>query len=275
MTLGDGGAQGDDGDEGQLDDLRVRVGGALAGADSRSLTVDLPASASESLTQVVVSRLEDGSMALAVDGVTHVTLGPGPSADWSPASTWSLFAPEGVLGGAGGDGALPFPATRSAGALAGLAVIGRGLRPDEISVRSCRFARIDYCFARPNSTGERASLATAGSHDLLDDSLTFEVTGAPPGTFGFLMAGSGLERVDVGQGTICLGAPVVRLDGELVEIDGAGTATFGGDVLGGIPGLDPGAPEELLLQFWFRDVAPDGSPSSNTTNAMRIRFCQG
>lgn len=275
VTLGDGGVQGDDLAEGQLDDLRVRVGGALAGADSRALTADLPASVTDSFIHVVVARLEDGSMTLALDGVTRDAIGPGPSTDWSPASTWSLFAPEGDLGGAGGGGARPFSATRSAGALAGLAVFGRGLRPDEVSLRSCRFARIDYCFARPNSTGGRASLGTAGSHDLLDGTLTFEVTGAPPGTFGFLMAGSGLERVDVGQGTICLGAPVVRLDGKLVEIDGAGTATFGGDVLGGIPGLDPGAPEELLLQFWFRDVAPDGSPSSNTTNATQIRFCQG
>lgn len=271
LTVGDAGIVGDDPGPGRLDDLRVCVGGSLAGAEGATLTVDLPDGPRGA--HITLVRDADGAIGLHVDGQERATapappLGPVPA---GLSGTWSLCAPSGELGAAGSP-APPFPAQRSAGTFGEFVLVARALTAPEVSLERCRHLRTPACFGRPNSTGHRAELTVGGSLLPEERGVRWTVTDGPAGTTGVLMASASLDRAPFGQGYLCLGAPVRRFAAEPVVLGTDGAASFVVDGFHDLPQLSS-AVGLVNVQFAFVDRDASGVATSNTTNVVRFVPC--
>ncbi len=130
-----------------------------------------------------------------------------------------------------------------------------------------------YCDSATNSTGQTALLGVTGSLNVSDAQLDYSVTDLPPnrpGIFFMSQATTNLPGFGGSQGVLCVGAPQLRYDGVQFS-DSNGQVSFSPD-FGNLPQgavFSPGS--TWHLQFWYRDSNPN--PTSNTSNGVRIRFC--
>ncbi len=190
-----------------------------------------------------------------------------PGVDSGVNRDWSLLAPSGAIGGAGGPGVLPFPATRSRGELAGVSVIDRALRQNEMQSEYARYALNIYCQGRANTAGTVGRLGLEGSFRRQDDRLYTVVDGLPPGTVGFLLGSLEQHRTDISNGTLCVRGQILRFSKQVFVADPAGHA--GGPLRSAL------APVEFVnsasplwnFQFWYRDGG-----GSNFTNGLQVTF---
>ncbi|MEO0661261.1 MAG: hypothetical protein AAFZ87_06970 [Planctomycetota bacterium] len=127
-----------------------------------------------------------------------------------------------------------------------------------------------FCLSSTHSGGVRASLTGLGSVRISDNAFRVAVSGAPAETFGLFVLGSAAIDQPLGDGRLCVGGNVTRLNpasstdvaGNLVrEIDLVGP--YGAAVQPGLPGVH--------FQFWFRDV-PAGGSGFNLSNGLRVEF---
>ena len=134
-----------------------------------------------------------------------------------------------------------------------------------------------YCIGAPNSAGTGGLITAAGSPILLVSSLILHATNLPPSQWSyFLMSQSQASVPNFGgsQGTLCLGAPIVRLNtpgtGQASQTTAGGTRTHLLDFSNLPQGivLQPG--DTWNFQLWFRDVNPGAT--SNTTNGVTVMF---
>jgi hypothetical protein len=116
-----------------------------------------------------------------------------------------------------------------------------------------------------------------GSPVLGDQELTLRASQLPASQWSFFILSTKEARVPGfggGQGVLCLGAPIVRLNRASIE-ELAQTISWGTrDLQVGLTTLPSGLSflpgESWNFQLWFRDQDPD--PTSNTTDGIRVLF---
>lgn len=131
--------------------------------------------------------------------------------------------------------------------------------------------------SQPNSTGSTGELSAFGQARAAQGEtlLVLDVASAPAGQFGFFI----LSRSDApatalggGNGTLCLGGPIVRWLDSVAQIDanGALQQRLDPSLLPSAIGVPtPGA--TFYAQFWHRDQVA-GVQTSNTTSAVALTF---
>jgi hypothetical protein len=127
----------------------------------------------------------------------------------------------------------------------------------------------NYCVSSTNSTGSAATIYYAGSLSAIANDLHIFSSPVPPQQFGLFIFSSTQAQVSFGNGTRCVGGPIVRLG--VIQ-----TSVFG----------DMGMHVEMLappvngsftagsvwnFQSWFRDPAAGGS-NFNLSNGLSIAF---
>lgn len=144
---------------------------------------------------------------------------------------------------------------------------------------------VPYCAVAPNSTGLAAQLSVFGSTSIASNDLSYFVSRATPSSFGFLYYGLNQTQVPFGDGFRCVGggglgifrlAPVQQLSAANLPFSAGGSVSAPLDLSSGPfasgPGMvTPGA--TWNFQFVYRDSAPGGGATFNTTNALSITFC--
>lgn len=130
-----------------------------------------------------------------------------------------------------------------------------------------------YCQSLANSSGQAASISASGSDMVAANDLTLDASGLPAGEFGyFLMSQSQAFQPGFGgsQGILCLGAPIVRFNQNVLLSSAAGTVSFPVN-LNALPGgTIIAAGQTWNFQYWTRDTNP--MPTSNTSNGVSILF---
>jgi hypothetical protein len=132
----------------------------------------------------------------------------------------------------------------------------------------------DYCASNANSTGQVASFSASGSTRIQDNAMLFDVVNLPTNKFGyFLMSNTQASVPNFGgsQGVLCLGSPLVRFAGNVLNSGAGGVMSFSPDMTS-LPGsveFDIGA--SWNFQLWYRDNNPGST--SNTSNGLQVVFC--
>jgi hypothetical protein len=136
---------------------------------------------------------------------------------------------------------------------------------DRVGVRAYREDFSRYCSSTPNSTGLAALVAASGSN-LAGGGNQLLLSAAPTqsGQPGIFFHGASQINVPFGNGSLCVGAPIVRLLPPVVA-DGSGTS---------MRVLDNGSflPDQIRnFQYWYRDPMGGGA-NFNTSNAVSVRY---
>jgi hypothetical protein len=122
-----------------------------------------------------------------------------------------------------------------------------------------------------NSSGEGAVLSATGSILVSDDELRFHGSGLPKTTVALLIEGSGQaaggQGLPFGDGLLCVGGTVVRIQGKLTSP--TGTIEYGPG-LASLGGWDGG--ETWNFQVWYRDVPGVCGVGYNLSNAYQVSF---
>jgi hypothetical protein len=134
-----------------------------------------------------------------------------------------------------------------------------------------------YCQGALNSSGEGGSIYAIGSPVLSQNNLTLRAIDLPPLQWSyFIMSESQASIPTFGgsQGTLCLGAPIVRFKmggtGQVAQTTAGGTRTFLLDFQG-LPQSVTFLPGDTWnFQLWFRDV--NQFWPSNTTDGVTVMF---
>jgi hypothetical protein len=120
-----------------------------------------------------------------------------------------------------------------------------------------------------------AEITATGSTLLSDNQLDFQVTQLPGSQFGyFLMSQSQtfVPNFSGSAGNLCLGAPIIRFNNDVLNTDLFGVVNFSPD-FGNLPqGTQFMVGDTWNFQFWYRDNM--GGPTSNTTEGVSLNFCQ-
>lgn len=135
-----------------------------------------------------------------------------------------------------------------------------------------------YCTAVPNSTGQVGRCEATGSPFVSTNSLTIRGEALPANQFGLLLYSTQtgfVPGVGGGEGNLCVGSPLVRFNSSIASSGASGSLSYALD-LSSLPSgvgtrpVDPG--ETLYFQWWHRDVASTGLPTSNLTRGLRVFF---
>lgn len=126
------------------------------------------------------------------------------------------------------------------------------------------------CIGAPNSAGAGASIAATGSDVVADNDLTLITTGVPAGQFGLYVMGETLTQMPLGDGFLCLGGTLARLD-PVQSASALGVTEAAIDLTqpAAAPLVMAGA--TLHYQLWYRDAGP-GSAGFNLSNALSITW---
>lgn len=127
------------------------------------------------------------------------------------------------------------------------------------------------CSSSPNATGASAQLSARGTPSLGANDLVLEATAGPPGQFSMFLYGEAPSSTPLGNGTLCLGSPFVRL-GAPELIDASGSRTLALDY-GAAPFTTPQgmiqAGETWRFQWIFRDPVGAGL---NLSDVLWVTF---
>jgi hypothetical protein len=139
---------------------------------------------------------------------------------------------------------------------------------------TCECVATNYCLASNNTSGNIATISANGSHSLTLNAFTLEVQGAAIQKFGLFFYGASQAQIFLGEGMLCISAPIQRLQPVLVT-DAQGAAALPLDFT--MPPFDSGPFTVNPLstwnfQFWFRD--PLGGPAGfNFSDGLEVTFC--
>lgn len=128
-----------------------------------------------------------------------------------------------------------------------------------------------YCPAAANSVGAGAALAFSGSQDIGANDFVLVGSGAPAGAFGLFIYGDTQASIPVGNGTLCVGQRVFRLNTPF-PADGAGAASLPLDFNAAPLAAGPGAVEPGTtwnFQWIYRDTVGAGF---NFSNGLWVSF---
>lgn len=136
-----------------------------------------------------------------------------------------------------------------------------------------------YCNSTQNSTGFTALTGATGSQFLQDDDFTVLGLRMPPNQFASLILSrtAGFTPFAGGSsGNLCLGGSIVRYPGSVGSTgpNGARSLDFNLPFIpsnsGGFELVERG--DTLHLQWWVRDVEPNGGATSNFSSGLRVTF---
>lgn len=128
-----------------------------------------------------------------------------------------------------------------------------------------------YCIGEPNSDGARGTLSVGGSDLAADQTLTLRAAGLPAGAAALPLVAplrDFVPGVGGGQGNLCLGGSIVRLNGLITFARALGRVDVDIDFAALPPGFAPTAGSTWCFQVWYRDDDP--GPTSNTTDAVSV-----
>ena len=130
------------------------------------------------------------------------------------------------------------------------------------------------CSANVNSTGAAAAIAGTGSPAASLQSLQLSASDLPQGQFGYFLMSNTQAFIPFfgnSEGNLCLGSPLVRFAGNVLNSGASGTVSFEPD-FDDLPNgafFEPG--DTWYFQYWYRDQNPTNT--SNTTEALVVEFC--
>jgi hypothetical protein len=126
-----------------------------------------------------------------------------------------------------------------------------------------------------NNTGLGGLLCGARTTSVATDDLEMSAVQLPPFSIGLLFMGPTQMDIPFGDGRLCVGPTVYRL--QISGADVAGNALFGpgfvgmGNAIGGGAVITPGS--TFNFQVWYRDAAAYCTPSTyNLTNGLSVVF---
>lgn len=129
----------------------------------------------------------------------------------------------------------------------------------------------NYCSANPNSTGVPAQITGLGSPYISDNDLRFEVIDLPVNVFGYFLVSSStgfVPNFGGSSGNLCLGSPLVRFSGDVLNSGGSGEMTFAVDYDNLPQNLVFSPGDTWNFQLWYRDGL-----DSNTSEGVTVSFC--
>jgi hypothetical protein len=126
-----------------------------------------------------------------------------------------------------------------------------------------------YCTASANSAGAGARIDSRGSLSIGANGFTLAVRCAPANQPGLFFFGDGERDVPFGNGRLCVGAPLFRLNPP-VTADGSGRVERHVDFTQGSASQIT-AGSTWNFQFWYRDPAGGGA-FYNTSDALSATF---
>ncbi len=124
-----------------------------------------------------------------------------------------------------------------------------------------------FCSGEANSTGYPANFRVYGSADPADNRLVLDVDNLPAWSWGQFMMSTTTQSMPLGNGTLCLGQPLMRLNNTVGNSWIKGSLGFELD-LTNLPGntvLQGG--QTWYFQLWYRDAG-----STNLSNAEAVTF---
>ena len=124
-----------------------------------------------------------------------------------------------------------------------------------------------YCEGEPNNTGAAANFRVYGSAHPADNRLVLDVDNLPTFATGQFILSTTAQNFPLGNGTLCLGQPLLRLGSTVGNSWLQGAVGFELD-LTTLPGgtvLQPG--QTWYFQYWYRDAG-----STNFSNAEAVTF---
>lgn len=123
------------------------------------------------------------------------------------------------------------------------------------------------CGGNTNSTGARATMRAFGYAHPIFNQFYLDVDNLPAFQWGMFLMSQTQTSLPVGNGTLCLGGPQIRLQSTLENswIRGAAGSQLDLTALPANTSIQPG--QAWNFQFWFRD-----SGSSNFSNAITVNF---
>ena len=135
--------------------------------------------------------------------------------------------------------------------------------PDE-----CSCSPATVCLGSLNSTGLGAAMSSTGGCTVAANDVSFEITNLPTNQFGYMVASQSTASVAVGQGILCLGAPIGRFSNNVQNSGQNGRVDLSVDLSQPLNGVTftPGA--TWNFQFWYRDNNP--GPTSNFSSAIEL-----
>ena len=128
----------------------------------------------------------------------------------------------------------------------------------------------NYCDAAVNSSGMPATMSWTGTTSVGANDLDLMALQCPPNQNGIFAYGPNRGMIPLGDGTLCITAPIVRLP--LVSTNASGMATFDFDNQNLPPSSPPLMPGTVWnFTFWFRDPAGAGA-GSNLSDGLTVLF---
>lgn len=144
---------------------------------------------------------------------------------------------------------------------------------DSVLDPSCQLIQ-PYCTTSKNSAHPGALLSTTGSASIAANALTLVVTDSPPNEFGMFFYGPGRDNQPLGDGTLCVAAPLFRvLPASQSDADGFVSRTLDftqSPFNSGAGAISSGS--TWNFQYWYRDNAAGGT-GSNASSAGAVTFC--
>jgi hypothetical protein len=139
---------------------------------------------------------------------------------------------------------------------------------------SCECVTANYCTTSPNTAGPGCTIGWQGSLELSSNNFTMTATGAPPLKFGVFFYGAAQAQIPLGEGSLCVGGQVQRLQPPVLTDQQGDTmlpidftmAPFNSGAFAVTPF------STWNFQFWFRD--PLGGPAGfNFSDGLEVTFC--
>lgn len=131
----------------------------------------------------------------------------------------------------------------------------------------------NFCTTSPNSMGPGALIGASGSASVGENDFTLTVSAAAAGQFGVFFYGTDQVSLPFGDGVLCIGGGVFRLNPPLLT-DGLGSASRWADLTAppagsGLGAITPGS--SWNFQFWYRDGAAGGA-QVNLSDGLAVVF---
>lgn len=127
------------------------------------------------------------------------------------------------------------------------------------------------CDGQPNSTGVGSTLELIGSATVGANDLELYSRRLPPGAFGYYLMGPNPGSTPVGQGELCIAAPVYRYNGAVLNARGVGRVRFALDLNQLATGNAAVPGDFFVFQLWHRDIV-GGQGTSNFSAAVTVTF---
>ncbi len=132
---------------------------------------------------------------------------------------------------------------------------------------------VKYCPAEPNSFSVLgATLDAIGLPSVSGNNVQVHSTGLPQFTSAIVVRSEQQASVPAGDGTLCLGGTIYRL--EVVQADFLGGAFYAIDTTTSPAGAAIVSGSTWNYQLWFRDVGGPGGTGYNFSEAIEVTWCE-